>query len=245
LLDDIGTACGYEGDLGERSPYFLGSIVLIKRPIDPESEIVDGQQRLMTLTFLLAILRDLERDKVGEDIQRSYICQEGSITKGIPDSYRLQLRERDAEFFRKKIQIDGATTSLPSGEGLSEPQQIIVGNAAFFRQKLVTLTSVARQRLIMFLVQRCYLVVVAASDRESAFRIFSVLNTRGLELSPADVLKADIIGAIPVVDQDNYTEVWEDLEDELGRARFAELFGHIRMIHRKQKMRTNLVSEFG
>jgi hypothetical protein len=96
----------------------------------------------------------------------------------------------------------------------------------------------------MFVVQRCYLVVVAASDRESAFRIFSVLNTRGLDLSPADVLKAEIIGAIPAADQDAYTETWEDLEDGLGRARFAELFGHIRMIHRKQKMRANLVSEF-
>jgi uncharacterized protein with ParB-like and HNH nuclease domain len=83
LLDDIAIACGDQDDLSERSPYFLGSIVLIKRPIDPKSEIVDGQQRLTTLTILLAILRDLERGKVGEDIRRSYICQEGSITRGV------------------------------------------------------------------------------------------------------------------------------------------------------------------
>lgn len=71
-----------------------------------------------------------------------------------------------------------------------------------------------------------------------------MLNSRGLDLSPADVLKAEIIGALPVDKQDSYTARWEDIEDELGRARFAELFGHIRMIHRKQKMQGTLIAEF-
>lgn len=244
LLDDLVTACSDSGEISDRSPYFLGSIVLIKNPTDPQTEVVDGQQRLTTLTILLAVLRDIESGRIGEDIQRSYICQEGSVTRGIPDSYRLSPRERDTMFFRENIQTDGGTVSLPQPDGLSDARRHFVENANFFREKLTVLTSAIRRRLIMFLVQRCYLVVVAASDRESAFRIFSVLNTRGLDLSPADVLKADIIGAIPVTDQDAYTETWEDLEDELGRASFAELFGHIRMIHRKQKMRANLVSEF-
>src|SRR5256714_13891669 len=61
LLDDIVTACGTAGDIAEQSPYFLGSIVLIKNPADPQSEVVDGQQRLTTLTILIAVLRDIER----------------------------------------------------------------------------------------------------------------------------------------------------------------------------------------
>lgn len=244
LLDDIVTACGNAGEVVDQPPYFLGSIVLIKNPADPQAEVVDGQQRLTTLTLLLAVLRDIERGSIGEDIQRSYICQEGSVTRGIPDSYRLSPRERDTTFFRENIQTDGATASLPREEGLTDARRHFVENARFFREKLTDFASTRRQRLIMFLVRRCYLVVVAASDRESAFRIFSVLNSRGLDLSPADVLKADVIGAVPAPDQDDYTETWEDLEDELGRARFAELFGHIRMIHRKQKMRANLISEF-
>ena len=71
-----------------------------------------------------------------------------------------------------------------------------------------------------------------------------MLNSRGLDLSPADVLKAEIIGALPADKQDAYTTEWEDIEDELGRARFAELFGHIRMIYRQQKMQGTLISEF-
>ena len=120
----------------------------------------------------------------------------------------------------------------------------MIENARLLRERPEVLSNGQRRRLTMYLAQRCYLVVVAASDQESAFRIFSVLNSRGLDLSPADILKAEIIGALPEQQQDKYTTVWEDLEDDLGRDRFAELFGHIRMIHRKQKMQGTLIAGF-
>jgi uncharacterized protein with ParB-like and HNH nuclease domain len=59
LLDDILTASGDHGEVVEQSPYFLGSIVLIKDPQKAEADVVDGQQRLTTLTILLCVLRDL------------------------------------------------------------------------------------------------------------------------------------------------------------------------------------------
>ena len=49
LLDDLVEAMGR----GEDEPYFLGSVVLIKQGDDPKSDVVDGQQRLTTLTMLL------------------------------------------------------------------------------------------------------------------------------------------------------------------------------------------------
>jgi hypothetical protein len=67
-------------------------------------------------------------------------------------------------------------------------------------------------------------VIVAASDQESAFRIFSVLNSRGLDLSPADILEAEIIGALPIDKQDDYTGIWEDIEDELGEVAVRRAF---------------------
>lgn len=59
-----------------------------------------------------------------------------------------------------------------------------------------------------------------------------------------DILKADIIGSIDEARRDTYTEMWQNLEDERRGQAFPELFGHIRMIHRKQKMRESLVNEF-
>ena len=53
-------------------------------------------------------------------------------------------------------------------------------------------------------MRRCYLVVVTTPDLDSAYRIFSVLNARGLDLRLTDLLKAEIIGAIPVEQQEKY-----------------------------------------
>jgi hypothetical protein len=243
LLDDVTTACGETGDVLNASPYFLGSIVLIKNPQRPEADVVDGQQRLTTLTILLSVLRDLSEQSFADDIDE-YVCIRGRVSKGTKDLFLLTLRERDAQFFSDTIQAKGKTEHLPKAEALRDARARLVENAQFLRAKLADWSAEKRERLTKYLTQRCYLVVVATSDQESAFRIFSVLNSRGLDLSPADILKAEIIGALPVDKQDNYTARWEDLEDELGRARFAELFGHIRMIHRKQKMQGTLIAEF-
>jgi hypothetical protein len=243
LLSDISIACGPKGEVKDLSPYFLGSVVLIKDPQGRDSEIVDGQQRLTTLTILLCVLRDLADAETATDIHE-YVCQKGHRIAGTSEEFRLTPRQRDAEFFRKNIQTKGATAALPEPVNLPDAQLRMIENARHLRASLEAMSTTDRDRLTQFVAMRCYLVIVAASDQASAFRIFSVLNSRGLDLSPADILKADIIGAVPDEDQDEYTAIWEDTEDELGREQFGELFAHIRMIHRKQKMRGNLIGEF-
>ena len=83
--------------------YFLGSIVLIKRESDPYSEVIDGQQRLTTLTILLSALASIF--KGGQrDILRKYIQEPGNEFTGLEPKPRLTLRDRDKEFFLKYVQ---------------------------------------------------------------------------------------------------------------------------------------------
>lgn len=95
-----------------------------------------------------------------------------------------------------------------------------------------------------FIVCRCYMVAVSTPSQQSAFRVFSVLNSRGLDLLPTDIIKSDVIGRIASDRQDGYTQKWEDLEVQTGRNGFADLFGHIRMIHAKTKAKRALLAEF-
>jgi hypothetical protein len=85
---------------------------------------------------------------------------------------------------------------------------------------------------------------VSTPDLDSAFRIFTVLNARGLDLKLSDLLKAEVIGAIPKNQQEKYTEIWESEEEDLGRDTFQDLFAHIRMIYRKTKPREMALNEF-
>jgi uncharacterized protein with ParB-like and HNH nuclease domain len=194
LLSDITAACGDSGDVANANPYFLGSIVLIKHPQKPDADVVDGQQRLMTLTILLCVLRDLADAGLGWAIH-NYICEAGDPIRGTTDVFRLTTRGRDEDFFRDTIQQGGGTSMLPDISRLRDARARMVENAALLRERLKDLSTEERRRLTVYIAERCYLVVVAVSDQESAFRVFSVLNSRNLDLSPADIFKTEIIGS--------------------------------------------------
>lgn len=246
LLTDILAFLGNDGQpIEEVNPYFLGSIVLIKREDLPKADVVDGQQRLTTLTILMAVLRTLVSEDYANELT-SFIYEKGSLTLGTPNRYRLKLRERDEAFFRQHIQDEKGLDKLLQLDSaqLTDSQTNIQANANYFSIELAKLSAAQRVRLQQYLMLRCYLVVVSTPDLDSAYRIFSVLNARGLDLGLTDLLKSEVIGAIPANQQVKYTNIWESEEEDLGREAFQELFAHIRMVYRKAKLRETALSEF-
>lgn len=246
LLDDLlGYLRGGGTKLDDTPPYFLGSLVLIKGESSPKAEVVDGQQRLTTLTLLLACIRAVTPDENVRAGITSCVYQKGNIVAATENHYRLTLRERDLKFFRERVQHEGGIEQLVAGdEALSDSQARLRENARHFMRVLTDLDPGMLLRLVQFIVTRCYLVAVATPDLDSAYRIFGVMNSRGLDLTATDILKAEIIGAVPDVSRKTYTEQWEQLEADLGRDAFGELFSHIRMVYRKAKPASTLLKEF-
>ena len=245
LLDDLlGALATAPEQLGEAAPYFLGSIVLIKAEAIPEATVVDGQQRLTTLTLLLSAIRAAVTDTAVQTGITKRIYEHGDIVSAVPARYRLSLRERDRKFFREHVQHEDGFTKLTSlSIPLPDAQARIRANAQMFRDMLATLDQAQLVRLVQFVITRCYLVTVATPDLDSAYRIFGVLNSRGLDLSATDILKAEVIGNIAPGLRDAYTKEWEDAEEDLGRDEFGELFSHIRMVFRKAKPQGSLLKE--
>jgi hypothetical protein len=122
--------------------------------------------------------------------------------------------------------------------------KISSANGKLFDERIKSLSVEERVALAQFIVTRCFLVVVATPDLDSAYRIFSVLNSRGLDLAPTDILKAEIVGGIEARLRDGYTKKWEDLEEDLGRDAFNDLFSHIRTVYRKLKLQSTVLKEF-
>lgn len=231
LLDDLNEAATKIGDIaGDGTAYFLGSIVLIKGPETAPSDVVDGQQRLTTLTILLSILRDLA-SPTEQPNYHELVFQKGSDILGTRDHYRLRLRHRDQNFFQTYVQELGATSrEVPNDLSMSDSQKRIIANRDHLADLLHDWPEQRRKMFMKFLVQNCYLVVVAAVDQDAAFKIFSVMNNRGLDLSPVDILKSETISRVPETYQDAYTNKWEALEDTLGRKQFVNLLQHVRTL---------------
>ncbi len=253
LLEDLLESIDSTGRSHEElNQYFLGSIVLIKED-DSNAQVVDGQQRLATITILLSVLRDLcNNEKYLYDLN-DYITQKGKISLKLKDTYRLTLSERDKEFFQKHIQTSGNIEQLIKlTKTDKDSQKNIRDNAKLFynilkgnvKEGLKGKTEEERERLIDFIAAQCYMVVVSTPDSDSAYRIFSILNDRGLNLSHADILKSELIGKINEELHEDYAKMWEDTEDKLGRAAFIDLFPYIRMIKHRKKLRKDILNEF-
>jgi hypothetical protein len=158
------------------------------------------------------------------------------------------LREKEKEFFGKYIQDIKLEElfALSPVDFSTEAMKNIRANCEHLLKKVNENlpTEDAIKNFSKFLVQRCYLVVVCTPTQLSAYRIFSVMNSRGMPLLAADIIKAGFIGSIAATERDSYTEKWEDAEQETGRDGFESLFGHIRMIYSKTKAKKTLLEEF-
>lgn len=247
LFDDLYSAMQDARVSGASSQYFLGSIVLIKNDRDPKSSVVDGQQRLSTLTMLFAVLRTLMPD-AADDIT-DFLYKKGKVSLGEKNEYRLSAREEDADFFRTNIQEPGGIAQLvASTEKLEDSRLRYRENVGLLLEKAKSLSPDELIALWQFLANDCSLVVISTPDLEAAYRIFSVLNNRGLDLAPIDIIKAQVLGLIRTTGGDvksrAYAKEWSRIESSLGRDAFGDLFVHIRSIYAKKKQKYTLVKEF-
>jgi len=79
--------------LEKASTYFLGSLVLIKEKDRPDAEVIDGQQRLTTLTLLLSCLRASLPTAAGEPLS-AFLYEKGNEFARVPPRYRLRRGSR-------------------------------------------------------------------------------------------------------------------------------------------------------
>ena len=243
LLDDLLDALKDDEEVSEMTPYFLGSIVLIKEGNRPESDIIDGQQRLTTLTLLIRALQ-LHADKPTAATLGGFIMEQASDIMGTKERFRLKVRARERAYFEDTlIRPDGPDVLLNSPKADTQVKEQMRTNLLKLYTELEKISKIRRKKLAAFIMQRTYLIIVSTPDIDSAFRIFSVMNDRGKSLTAADILKADIIGKVPKSKTIDYTDRWEAIEERLGPDRFGELFAHIRMINLKEKARSSVLSE--
>jgi uncharacterized protein with ParB-like and HNH nuclease domain len=159
LLDDLIAFMGDSKeafDADDLTPYFLGSIVLIKGD-EPDAQVVDGQQRLTTLAILLATLRALIPFESAKDLT-PFLYEKGNAIAGTSNRYRLTLRERDAQFFQRYIQDEKGIEKLNelNSAPLSDSQKNIYDNAQLFLNYLQQLSDIERLALAQFIVNRCF-----------------------------------------------------------------------------------------
>lgn len=227
------------GDLLEAAEngtsHFIGAIVLVRPGNGEPQEIVDGQQRLTTLTILLCVLRDLEEDEEQAALIDSLIRDNDRPLLGEEPRWRLALNHIDGPFFRETIQQPGATLLTTDEPGESEGQRRMSGNAAAFLKELRNKPLKLRRRLVEVIRDRCALVRVSVSDRAQGYGVFRVLNTRGKAPNNHDIIKTELFeqAQLNVDEADRYAREWLEHEARLGGDALDDLLKQIRFLYDK------------
>jgi len=222
LFDDL-----LENDEG----YFLGSLICINKSTDAlavqELEIVDGQQRLTTLSLMLAAIHKSLRTR-GDSLDDDLRVDLANLRR------RLVLRETETIRVHPQIQSnnldDYRAILFEAGVIARQDAPKYAGNRRIFKayryfQNRVNALSDGDSMNTLPLVQlltkvnRACLVKIEVDSHAAAYTLFESLNNRGLPLTAIDLIKNKLLARLEAIEPgsiDHYFEIWRKLLSDLG-----------------------------
>ena len=185
-------------DILNEEVYFLGTFVLNNEFFEKEKikDIVDGQQRLLTITILFAVIRDqflkLKDKQRSDGIQVSYISERDDDGN---DNFKIIPGDSLKKFFEEGIQKENI--NIFDLKPNTQEEKRVVNNYKVFQREIENILKKKNdtKEKIEFLqklrekVKKLSVVLIEVPTEEDAFTFFETLNARGLQLSTSDIIK--------------------------------------------------------
>ena len=199
----------------KKDEYFLGSIVAFQE--NDKHEIIDGQQRLTTFMLILrAFHKEFEnrQDNDGINIRKNIekcIWKYGEFENPLKDELKITSEVAGDDDKDEFLSI------LKNGDAPKEYKSQYAENFRFFENKIREMrnyNSSNNQYIVTRLLKNCAILFVEAETQDSALRIFSTLNDRGLPLADADIFKSKFYKLYSDKNQKNdFIKEWKKLEE--------------------------------
>lgn len=198
--------------------YFLGSIVTFEND-KKQKEVIDGQQRLTTFMLLLRAFYDRftkMQDQGSKDFsERIASCIWKTDEMGKPDKDHLKIYSVVATDKDKEEFLSILRTGIVTNDQTSR----YANNFRFFLKKVdefINSFPTFAKNLPARILNNCILMPIEAESQDTALRIFSTLNDRGLPLSDSDIFKAQFYQYYKQKsedDRDEFIKDWKKLEE--------------------------------
>lgn len=227
--------------------YFFGPMVLIKTSTHEPLKIVDGQQRTITLTILMILIRDICRSLGNEpDATRIEAFLQFSKISSTESQPTLRLNQNNNNYFVENIfpyadpeeKVNYLKPPLKTNEHILDAYKILYKNIKTSTLNLKDSKSVGS--FLQTILDTFEVMEITVSDEHHAYRIFATLNQRGLDLSIADLVKNYLLEMGGKLNMITNHDRWQDIMRILENAKPSEFIRHAWMAHHgyvsKQKL---------
>ena len=213
--------------------HYLGALV-VEGTSDRDFRIIDGQQRLATLSLLaLAVidrLNAMARDGIepedneerGRELRNRFIGEKDPAS--LVESSRLHLNETDDAFYQDylvQIREPLNPRRLPASN------RLLLACFEYFGEQLQKLETLRQDGRAMasllseIMARQLLFILITVDDELNAYTVFETLNARGLELTTTDLLKNYLFSLVNVrADLEALQRRWKSLVETVGQAQF-------------------------
>ncbi len=219
---------------GRTAFHYLGAIVVIVKRRSGELEVVDGQQRIASISLLIISILDYLLSKGETSTARIFSAMVSRIDADSGDEQpklSLNFSNRDAyERIHDRTHGNAVETN-----GMKTNQLLIAASKYFSKQVKAYFESKSRLGVAAKALQRVLnnslsVTLIRVNDEDSAFLIFETLNQRGLELSVADLIKNRMIASVDTrANREKIRQRWETISRTVGDTDVTSFIRHFWM----------------
>jgi len=237
--------------LTEEKFHYMGYIVLQKKGAH-DFEIIDGQQRIVTLSLLiLSAMRqindltksnkDVDNNKERLEVLRSqFIGFKNPVT--LQSSNKIELNRNNGQFFRSII----TDLNPQNRRGQTQTNKLLLKAFTFFQNKKMGESGDEIAQFIEDVTTGMMFTKIVVKDELNAYKVFETLNARGVQLSTPDLLKNFLFSIITKHDNveerhlDELDESWADIVQQLGESNFTDFVRYHYNMQKKLVTKNNL-----
>ena len=192
----------------DRKSHFFGSIVSSVQSGTEDRFIIDGQQRITTVSLLLIAMVNTKKDGLIEATDAKLV--EKIFKRYLVDEYQEDERKVKLKPIKKDMQAFDALLYKPKDQYIKESN--VTRNYDFFYDK-ITRAGLTLDELFET-IKKLEVINIRLDEDDDPQLIFESLNSTGLDLSEADKIRNYLLMSLAPVEQDNlYTRFWNPIEE--------------------------------
>lgn len=206
----------YDENAEQQESYFIGSIIIVKNK--NKYDVIDGQQRLTTITLTLCAIRDLLSNQELTELQKNHLSTVNNLLYSFDSDTEQLLVRLELQYDESKGFLDSLIKKEKyTGEVTASIQKMRAAYNQIYNylEKILQKGVAELTKFAKFFYNKIELVLIESEDIGSALKIFETINQRGASLNAMDLVKNLLFRQANESQFSTIKETWKNINEAL------------------------------